>query len=297
MRLDAGQLSDRQRYELLNARQINRRDLQDELALAKLSLQLKAPHTALTHAQAAWDRKPADIALRTEVAQLIIESQLRLDNFKGALAQYERCQLEPLLGPEQLMKLLETFESFRRAGEVVQLYDQLLQRQDRSITSDMRRALLKRSAEVQTGLERWKSLLSALELAPPNSKDAAAELLGLTKELTAYRDPAPAGTLAAQAKSALHRQALQLVQANVTADLDAAQKMYWQLHQEGFLFREDSLLVAGRLIESQHPEQAVAVIEALVRARVTLKREQRKTLAQAYTLTNRPLDALRAVSE
>ena len=297
MRLDADQLSDRQRYELLNARQINRRDLQDELVLAKLSLNLHAPQTALTHAQAAWDRKPADIPLRTEVSQLIIESQLRLDNLKGALAQYERCQLDPPLGPEQLMKLLETFESFRRAGEVVPLYEQLLQRQDRSITSDMRRSLLKRSAEVRSGLERWRSLLSALELAPPNSKDAGAELLGLTKELTAHRDPAPAGILAAQAKSAAHRQALQLVQANVTADLDAAQKMYWQLHQEGFLFRDDSLLVAGRLIESQHPEQAVAVIEALVRARVTLKREQRKILAQAYTLTDRPLDAQRAISE
>ena len=119
----------------------------------------------------------------------------------------------------------------------------------------------------------------------------------MAAELTAARDVVAAATLALRAKSAAHRQELQFVQANLTGDLAAAQKLYWQLHQEGYLFRDQPVLVSDRLIDAKHPEQAVAILEALVRANRKLTLHQRRTLAEAYRLTDRPLDAKRAMSD
>ncbi len=297
IRLETGHLSERQLYDLLKNRPVEKRDLLDEVTLARLSLRLSAPDAALGHAQAAWKRLPEVGPQRLEIAQLILQSQLRLGDFKGALAHYASCREDHHFTTTQLLPLLETFEYFDRARDIPQLYQELLQRDDPSITVELRRSLLKRYANATIGLPRWQSLLAVIELLPANSPDAELELKTLTNELATNRDPVPAATLAQQTKFKPLRQELQFVQANVTPDVAAAQKLYWQLHQEGYLFREHSVLVGDRLIDAKHPEQAVEILEALVKARRPFSSQQRQALADAYTLTDRPLDAQRALSE
>ncbi|MDB5335821.1 MAG: von Willebrand factor type protein [Planctomycetaceae bacterium] len=297
IRLDSGRLTKQQLYGMLNKRLASKRDVVDEIDFAKLALKLNDPQPALEHAQAAWDRRPEIAEQRLEIAQLIIESQLRLGNLKGTLAQYEICRKDPQFSPTQLIQLLETFEYYNRASEISQLYQELLQRKDPAITADIRRSLLKKYAEVTTGMERWSHLLQAINLLPDNLAQANAELENLADELTAGRNPEAAATLAAQAKAVTHRRELRFVEANVTPDSAAAQKMYWQLHEEGYLFREQSALVCDRFIEAKHPERAVVILEALVRNRHLLNKQERLTLAKAYEGMNLPLDARRAVSE
>ena len=296
-RLDSGRFSERQLYELLNTRPVEKRDVLDEVTLAKQSLQLSDPEAALVHAQGAWKQQPAAGTPRLEVAQLIVQSQLRIGNLSGALAHYETCRQDPQFTPASLMLVLETFEYYDRARDIASLYQELLQRKDPSITVDMRRSLLKKYADVTTDVKRWQALLAAIDLLLADSPDTDGELISLADELTAAQDSVAAATLALQTKSPAHRDRLQHIQANLSKDLEAAQKLYWQLHQAGYLFRDQPITVASRLIEAKHPEQAVAVLEALIRNRKPLTTAQRRVLAEAYTLTNRPLDAQRAISE
>ncbi len=221
---------------------------------------------------------------------------MRLGRLPDAVQFYEELRDKEQI-TQQLIPILETFEYFEKGKEIQRLYLDLLERKDRWITGALRRTLLLKYAKVTTGMTRWQALLSAIELLPGDVVDADVELAQLAAELTAARDVAAAATLALRAKSAAHRQELQFVQANLTSDLAAAQRLYWQLHQEGFLFRDQPVLVSDRLIDAKHPEQAVAILEALVRAKRNLTLQQRRTLADAYRLTDRPLDAKRAISE
>lgn len=297
IRLETGRLTERQLYDLLQRRPVDKRDLPDEVTLAKLSLQLSAPDAALTHARRAWQLHPAAVTPRLEVAQLILQSQLKLGDLAGALASYESWRQERQLTVTQLIQLLETFEYFDRASDIPHLYQELLQSDDPAITIDLRRSLLKRYANATVGLMRWKALLTLFELLPTGSSDAQFELSTITSELITNRDPVPVAALAQQAKSPATRQELQSIQANVTPDLAAAQQLYWQLHQEGYLFHSQPLLVSDRLREAKHPEQAVAIFEALVKGRRLLSSQERHALAEAYRESNRPLDAQRASSE
>lgn len=297
IKLDGGRFSDQQLYELLKGRPVDQRDFDDELTLTKQSLHLNAPAAALEHAEAAWRHQPESNAQRLEVAQLILQSQLKLGQSPAAQQRYAEFRQTGDFTIPQLMQLLESFEYVEKSRDISQFYRELLERKDPAISVEMKRTLLKKYANATTGMERWQALLKAINLLPVNSLDADLELDRLGSELTDNRVPGPAAALAETAKSPAVRHGLQFVQANLTPDLAAAQKLYWQLHQEGYLFRYEPVLVGERLIEAKHPEQAVAILEALVRAKRDLTLQQRRTLANAYRLTNRPLDAKRAMSE
>ena len=297
IRLDPRRLTDRQHYDLLNARLSAKDDLVDDITMSRLALQLNEPLRALGHAEMAWKRQPEAADQRLELAQLIIQSQLRLGNFKESLAQYDIYRQDPRFSPEQLIKLLGIFEHYSHEKDITPWYQELLHRKDPSVTDEIRVSLLQKCAEVTTGMERWSYLIQVINLLPDNSPVANAKLDRLAEELTAARNPEAAETLATQAKSVTHRRELRFVAANVTPDSSAAQKIYWQLHEEGYLFRLQSAEVCDRFIEAKHPERAVVILEALVRNRQVLKKEERKSLAKAYEQLNRPLDAQRVMSE
>lgn len=305
VRQSSRKLSDKELYELMQSRPVAKRDVADEIALAKLALQSSEPRRALEHARAAWDRYPSTPSQLVDAAQLVVESLLRVRDREAAILFYDELsqnrdesrRANPIT-PALLSQLLSTFEYFGRGREMLKYYEELIQRNDPSMTVELRRSLHKRLADITSGLVRWQHLLTAIELLPLGAPDGLTEWGVLINELDGSRDPVAASALADRAKYPIHRQVLQAEQAYLTTDLELAQELYWKLHQEGFLHEQRLLLVCDRFIQTNRPERAVAVMEAYMKARGTIMTgQERLTLAKSYTLSNRPLDAKRALSE
>lgn len=297
----ARQLTDRDLYDLLSARPAANLSVSDQLLLARLALRFSQPQQALPHATAVWEQ-PAEAATHLEAAQILIESHFRLRNPQAAYDFYDRFRKfqvggKNLFTVEMLSQLLNQFEYFPHAHDTTSFYQDLLSRQDPSLTPELKRSLLKRLADRMQGLKRWQALLAALELLPPGSKDAATEFAGMLSEITEAHDDVASVTLAAQARQPRHRQQLRMTQANLLPNDETAQDIYWRLHQQGFIFRDYLLMISDRMLAADHPDRAAAIIEAAYRQHPSLTTLERVTLAKAYELLARPLDARRAISD
>lgn len=197
---------------------------------------------------------------------------------------------------EMLSHLLSLFEYYSTSRDLVPFYEDLLSRQDPTLSNDLRRSLLKRMADQTKGLARWEALLTAIELAAATT-DTSLELEGLLSELSQSRDPAAAAALSKLARVPLNRQLLLAAQADLLPNAAAAQEIYLKLHQEGFVFRDGLVAVSTRMLEAKHPEHAAAIIEAAYRDQPWLTTMERVLLVRAYEALQRPLDAKRAQSD
>lgn len=297
-------LSAQEHYDLLQGRPAEKRDAEEEILLATLSLQLGQPTQALRHAQVALQLSQTSDKQQLAAARLLIEAFMRTGQPSEAFATYERIRQARDPVPttatgsgEFLAQVLMSFETFENMAETLPFYTELLKRPDSALTLDTRRHLLRRTADMQQGLPRWQALLQAAELLPIGTSTEATEFGGLLGELTAAQDADSVAILSKSCRFSRHRQQLREVQGDVTNDVQMAQEIYWQLHREGYLFRDRLLTVSDRFLDAKRPARAAAIIEAVVRSQSRLSPLERLTLAKCYEATGRPIDAQRALSD
>ena len=289
------QLSKRELYELVSPRLQASGQAQDQLSLAKLSLDDSNPTQALQHATAAAKLPFTTDSLQFEVLQVHLEALLRTGDVPTALLNYRAWYAERPRPWDQISELLGVFEYFEAGPQLVPHYTALLQRPDLLTTVDIRRSVLARYADVVKGLQRWEKLLDAVELLPADSKQGAGELNLILSEVEADRAVESVLSLLKRVKHPAHRQQLLALQAQLISDPQLAQEINWQLHQAGFQFHQRLSEVCKLFNATQHPERTIEVLEAVARAG-RLNHSERQELAAAYQAQNRPLDVKRAKS-
>lgn len=289
------QLSRRDLYELVSPKLQGSGLAQDQLSLARISLQDSNPVQALQHATAAAKLSGNADAQRFEVLQVLVEALLRTGNVPGALQQFQVWSNERPRPWNQISELLGVFEYFEAGPMLKPQYSTLLERPDLLPIPEVRRSLLARYADVMEGAERWEKLLEAAELLPADSKQGAGELSLILTEIESARDLDSVLQLLKRVKYPAHRQQLLALQAQLTADPQLAQDINWQLHQAGFQFNERLTAICDLFNATQHPERTIEVLEAVARTD-RLSHSERMGLAAAYEAQNRNLDARRARS-
>ncbi len=286
-------LTRRELYTLLSPKLRPLNQVQDEVFLAKLMLEDGSPGEALVHANAARNLKPSSEAEEFEILQAFLEASVRTGDFRSAIQKYEAWSREKPRSSTHLSDLLAIFERHEHGRQIVPHLQELLRRPAAELPMADRRSLLKRLADAQQGISRWETLLQAAELLPDGSKQGIGEVYLLMTEVQRAFDAPAAQRLATQAKYPHNRQRFQIVQAELTANDEAAQEIYWKLHEEGYLYYDRLATVCERFNASNHPDRTVIIAEAAARSG-RLTHSERLKLATAYEMLHRPLDVIRA---
>jgi hypothetical protein len=156
--------------------------------------------------------------------------------------------------------------------------------------------LLRRRAEVQRGLARWRSLLEAATLEQRFTPEQTVEFAEVLSELAAPSDARAAATLAQETKDARLRAGLLVRQAELAIDSKVGADLAWQVHEMGRL-RTDRYEWACRLWNAaDQPQRVIGFLEEKLRRGFTLVEPELVELATAYRNARRPVDAQRAAT-
>jgi len=286
-------LRPRECYFILTRQPAHLRTAGDYERLARAALAADYPEMALEYAEAAVaaSEGSAEVLrrdrLRIEVLLQLgqTEKASREASSRGALSSdlsAEVAELAALLGKHGLRDTAD------------RLLDRALAQKD--LTPEARRTLLNARARVQGGLARWRSLLSAIQLAPSTSPERARELERLLDELRTPADAAAAATLARETDDPRLRGRLLLREAELAIDTNLAADVAWQVHQMGQLPAERNAWACWLWNTANQPGRTIGRLEGKLRRGGTLDEFELSTLETAYREANRPIDAQRAAT-
>lgn len=284
------ELSAAQRYALAQRMPGAVRTPADWERLAQLALAAGRPVEAVAHQEAALRRGHDDIARQTQYVALLLRAGRR-DQAADVAADIVAKKTAPL---HRITELAEHFARNRQWDHARSLLDEALKRE--GLEPLERFELLSRQAALVSGSARWKLLVRAHALVPPQSEQAARVARRLIGEVQAAADPAAAGALAEAAGDAGLAVQLRLLQVELTPAADEAAPLVWKLIESQALPAERLGWAAWHLNRAGHRQQLVEVLEEHIRRGGTLSDETRRQLRRAYLALGRVTEARRAVT-
>ncbi len=296
-----------QTYELLARQPVAQRTAGDWERLAQAALQAERYELALSHAESASAAyRPAPHPWSLEKTRLLARLALGQKDQAAALvaAWTDKWPATPI----DRVEIADRLAAHGLKAEAAQVYDQALATP--GLALGVRVDLLRRRADVQTGLARWRSLLEAASLILDDEKEEShqqaatspscplppAPFQVLLAELNHPRDAAAADALAAEARHPVLRTYLLVLRAQLTPDPEASAAALDQAAKLGPLPGEFMSWACTRWNATGRHVQTIRQLEGWLRAGQTLWETHLALLEEAYRATGREQDALRAAS-
>jgi hypothetical protein len=294
-------LSASEMYEVLNQIPAEARSSDDERRLAEERLREGHSEQAVGHLESAWNMQPTD-GSQFALIDLLIEANLRQLNVTDALKWYttwhDRKEGASIL---QLAQLLELFATHRRNEFAVDLWQQLIKREDfPRLTAEIQRTVYLGYANAlevvpERKIDRWIAMLNACELLPDDHRQSKFELDRLISELEQQKSNAAETTLrlAAMTKVTAHRLQLNALAARQLGDDQAAAKLNWDTYQAGYRFPDNLTSMLNRMNRAGQFEKTISIGEAKIRKGEGLTLLEQQPIAEAYEKLDQPEMATR----
>ncbi len=297
-------------YELLARQPTAQRTASDWERLAHAAFQAGRHEQALAHAQSAIEAyRPAPHPWALEKIRLL--ALLALGKKDQAAALVAAWTGNWPGSPIDRVEIADRLVAHGLKAEALRVYDQALA--SPHLAPRVRSDLLRRRADVQVGLARWRSLLETSRLlleaeekdkksAPKSAYQVQEPLLlplpfrVLLAELNHPDHAAAAEALAAEAKHPLLRTHLLIRQAELTADPELAAAVLQRAAQPGPLPDEYVPWACSRWNATGRHALVIRELEGRLRAGKRLWETHLALLEQAYRAAGREQDALRAAS-
>jgi len=282
-----------ERYEILARQPAELHSGEDQEHLARAALAADRLPMALEHAQAALTHAqgPSE-ALRSD--RLRIEILLRLGRHDRAGQEAWSRGTRPETPPTEAAELALLLARHGVRETADRLFDAALGAKD--LPPSTRGDLLRRRAEVQSGLARWRSLLEAATLVRRTSPERTGEFAQVLSELTAPADAPAAATLAQETKDARLRAGLLVRQAELAIGPKVAADLAWQVHEMGQLPVDRHVWSCRLWNAANQPARVIDLLEERLRRGHALGGPELAELAAAYRQAHRPVDAERAAT-
>lgn len=303
-------LSPVETYELLARQPAAQRTAADWERLAYAAFQAERYEQALAHAQSAIAAyKPQAHPWSLEKTRLW--ALLALGNKEQASALVAAWNDKWPGSPIDRLEAADRLAAHGLKEQAQRVYDQALAAPGLGPTT--RADLLRRRADVQVGLARWRSLLEAAHLTMQSQEKATKAAAKdarqgqepafmplsfnvLLSELDHAADAAAAATLAAEAKHPLLRTYLLIRRAQLTPDPQVAAQVLEQAANLGPLPDEFVPWACSQWIAAGRHAMVIRELEGRLRTGKRLWESELALLEQAYRTLGREQDALRAAS-
>lgn len=294
-------------YELLARQPVAQRTAGDWERLAQAALQAERFELALSHAESAVAAyRPTPHPWSLEKTRLLARLALGRNDQAAALvaAWTDKWPATPI----DRVEMADRLAAHGLKAEAARVYDQDLAAP--ALALGVRVDLLRRRADVQTGLARWRSLLEAANLILDDEKEKSPEQAAtdysypllpapfqvLLAELNHPRDAAAADALAAEARHPVLRTYLLVLRAQLTPDPEASAAALDQAAKLGPLPGEFMFWACARWNGTGRHAQTIRQLEGWLRAGRPLWETHLALLEEAYRAAGREQDALRAAS-
>ncbi|MFN0054488.1 MAG: VIT domain-containing protein [Planctomycetales bacterium] len=259
---------------------------------AKVPDAIQAVQSAIAGTRAASERFPREQLL----VRLLAENNALPEAIQRALAWGQDGGAEP----EEYLTIAEILHQ-HRAPQAGTLIERAVAAADRKkVAGDRRYALLRREAELKTGLTRWRTLLAAHRAATEGSplRKRVEDLL--LSELTEPIHVESTAILADETAEPRLQARLRLREARLYEELNndsSAANIGWTLFQARQLPEKSFDWLCGRLAAARQQERLIEALEGKLRAREPVSRRHLALLETAYEAVSRPQDAARARSQ
>jgi hypothetical protein len=164
------------------------------------------------------------------------------------------------------------------------------------LTPEHRYHLLWRRARLHSGITRWRMLLEAASLMPPDSPQRRESTAAWKAELNQPMHAQSAGTLADETGDGPLRAELLMRQAELTVDPAAAADIAWSVFQSGELPDDRFAWATRRWTEAGQDDRVIRASERWLRLGKELPPTVAGALADAYRGADRLHDARRAAT-
>jgi hypothetical protein len=302
-------LTPAERYEILLAEPAGRRTAADWANLARAAIAAGRPGESLAHARAALTAgQPAGCGL--EPCRTLVAILLQLDQAAEAVRTARDWAARPrpprLGGPapaaarqtaageaaESLAAMAELLAKFGQKEPADRLFVQALA--DTDLSPLARHQLLRRRAQINTGLPRWQMLREAAELLPERSAQRVEAVDALLAEL---HEPAQAeilARLAADTKDTAMRGELVWQQMVLTPEAKRQGELARWLYENRRFHAPDLGFLCEIWNAAAQPDRVIAACEKRLRQGKPLAADEVQELAVAYRAAGRLPEARRA---
>ena len=263
--------------------------------LARVARQLGRFDEAVGHLrQAITETRPANDFKRE---LLLIELLLETSHASEASALAETIAARPGIISEDVVTLAETLYKGRARDEGAKLMQQALAQSD--ISGERRGIMLRRGADLETGLIRWRTLVEAIETVPPDSIQRGAFMNVLLGELNDLKQFDQLQSLAREARDRGLKAALFLRQAELSAarsDFAAASDAGWKVYESKELPINRIEWLCGVLASAREHERLIQVVEDRLLSSGKVEPRLLDWVALAYEAVGRSEAARRAAT-
>jgi hypothetical protein len=286
------QLGESAIYEILLQLPADRRRLVDLDRLALYARQNGKIGEAVSHLQQAV-RTAGPSEGDPERRRLLVELLLESNRLDEAVALVDQRVAGPHVGLDEFDALIKTLHKGGARAAATRLIEDALAR--RQLTAESRHWLLLRRADVESGMERCRTILAVLN----ETEGDSPQWIEVARRLfVEFRNPAQAemaAALSAQAHDDRLRLALKVRHAELMAagsNASLAADAGWKLYEGKQLPAGRFDWLAGLLVAARQDSRLIRLVEDRLRAGATLTDTQLDTLAAAYEAVGRP-DAVR----
>jgi hypothetical protein len=285
-------LEPKELYEVLSLAPRSKRSAVDWDHLAAAATEAGRLEEAAEHAQAALEAGARD-GRQFPRTRVYVELLLKLRRTEAATQAAKRWAAAAQVTPDQLAAMGELL-----AGYGCPVGDGLLAQAlaGQGLAPEHRYNLLWRRARLHSGITRWRMLLEAASLMPPDSPQRRESTAALKGELSQPMHAESAGTLADETDDAPLRAELLVRQAELTADPADAADIAWKVFQSGELPDGRVSWATRRWSEAGQDDRVIRASERRLRLGKELPPTVAEALEDAYRGADRLQDAHRAAT-
>ncbi len=281
-----------ERYAILLRQPVESRTASDWELLGRTALEGSRFDHAREHAEAALRAKP-EPAQACALEKLRIEALVGLGKRAEAARALQTWSETPGRSSGQIVAMADLAAQRGLREAAVRLYEKALA--EKAMPAGSRRELLRRKADAESGLARWRSLLAAAMLLPEQDPRRAEEVRVMLDELQEPGDAAAAEALAAEAPPAIRGAILQR-QAELTPDPRVAAEILWKAQALDRGFADRTGWWCQTWNHAERPQWVIQFLERQRREGANLTLGELVELERAYRAVGRPTDAQRAAT-